>query len=344
MTSDACEKSAISLQPESEFKASWWLGNGHAQTLYRKFRSAPTVPHKRERIELSDGDFIDIDWALHPEQQTVHTGTIVLVLHGLCGCSQSSYVLALQSALVQRGVSTVAMNFRGCSGESNRLARSYHSGASEDVRDVLAHLCGQFPDANIQIVGYSLGANVLLKYLGEEGESASCTSAVAVSTPFRLADCSRAMLGGASALYGRYFVNRLRRTLDQKHTALQAAGNAAELERFRALTIPDRFANIWEFDDLITGPLHGFASAADYYAQCSSANFLPSITVPTLLLQSEDDPIIPRMALPTADELPANVRLKLTERGGHVGFIAAGQTQWLEEQICHALRVPAAIA
>ena len=313
--------------------APWWLGNGHAQTLYRKFSAAQQVVHSRQRVELSDGDFIDLDWALKPGEGEASDEQVVLIMHGLCGCSQSSYVLALQALLNRHNIASVAMNFRGCSGEPNRLARSYHSGASEDLREVVAHLSESYPQSALQIVGYSLGANVLLKYLGEEGEAASCAAAVAVSTPFRLADCSRAMLTGMSALYGRYFVNRLAATLQDKLEHLEAGDRDNEYVRMQALRLPKRFANIWQFDDLVTAPLHGFADAADYYAQCSSAGFLGSITTPTLLIQSTDDPIIPESTLPGVRELPSSVTMQLSRKGGHVGFVSASETDWLERRI-----------
>lgn len=315
----------------------WWLSNGHAQTLYRKFRSPEIVSHSRQRVELGDGDFIDLDWAMRPEHSRSDTGDIVVILHGLCGCSQSSYVMALQSQFNKLGKASVAMNFRGCSGESNRLARAYHSGASEDLRAVMSTLADEFPDRSISVVGYSLGANVLLKYLGEEGDAARCVAAVAVSTPFQLAHCSRAMLNGLSALYGRYFVNRLTSSLQEKLQDFEAAGAEQELQRLQALKLPERFSNIWQFDDVVTAPLHGFADAADYYERCSSAGFVSAIKTPTLLLQSADDPIIPPVALPNTTKLPANVEFRLSRKGGHVGFISTQQPDWLEEQISSSL-------
>ena len=338
MTQDALQKEQdtgklISLTLDTP----WWLGNGHAQTLYRRFGTPQPMQHSRQRVELNDGDFIDLDWALRPEKhESEGEGTkkaIVLVLHGLCGSSQSSYVLALQSLLTRHSVSSVAMNFRGCSGEPNRLARSYHSGATEDLREVLALLSKTYPQADLQVVGYSLGANVLLKYLGEEGGAALCEGAVAVSTPFRLADCSRAMLSGMSSLYGRYFVNRLGTTLQEKLQHLRTAGPSDEYDRLQQLQLPRRFANIWQFDDLVTAPLHGYDDAADYYARCSSAAFLSGIATPTLLIQSGDDPIIPGSILPGPDELPDSVTLHLTGKGGHVGFVSAREKDWLERRI-----------
>jgi len=352
-----------------ELNPPWWLRNGHAQTLYRKFRAPPAIQHRRQRIELIDGDYIDLDWALRPDAHSVannvteasavdresrgsHSHKLVLILHGLCGCSQSSYVVNLQTLLTQRGIASVAMNFRGCSGEPNRMARSYHSGESDDLRAVLAELRAEFPDADISVVGYSLGANVLLKYLGEQGSAALCSSAVAVSTPFRLAECSRAMLSGASTLYGRYFVNKLSMSLQEKQQSLELRAKAdaqsgstsglaakrvidvrAELDRFQSLNLPSQFRDLWQFDDLVTAPLHGFADADEYYQQCSSAGFISGIRCKTLLLHSGDDPIIPVTALPEEKALPEQVGMCLYNRGGHVGFISSGDKDWLERQI-----------
>lgn len=333
MTYDPSQNQFAPTNPDAAaLRTSWWLANGHVQTLYRKFSAAQQLAHSRQRVDLKDGDFIDLDWALTPNE-SASSNTIVLILHGLCGSSQSSYVLALQALLSAQHIPNVAMNFRGCSGESNRLARSYHSGASEDLREVLHALSKSYPQSELRAVGYSLGANVLLKYLGEEGDAALCKRAVAVSTPFRLADCSRAMLSGLSALYGRYFVNRLTASMQDKLRDLKAIQQGDEYARLKKLKLPERFANIWQFDDLVTAPLHGFTDAADYYAKCSSAGFLGAIHTPTLLIQSADDPIIPQSTLPAADELPAQVSMQLTDRGGHVGFVAARQPDWLEQQI-----------
>ena len=150
----------------SEFIPSWWLPGGHSQTLWRKFSPAEKVVHSRQRIELDDGDYIDLDWTTLDPQKS-KDNSIVFFLHGLCGCSRSSYILAMQSLLNAQGISSVAMNFRGCSGEMNRLARAYHSGVSEDLNEVFSRLAVEYPQHNFVFVGYSLGANVLLKWLGE---------------------------------------------------------------------------------------------------------------------------------------------------------------------------------
>ncbi len=319
---------------ESLFAPAIWLPNGHAQTLWRKFAGASPVNHHRQRLQLSDGDFIDLDWAepAHERQDS----PLVLIIHGLCGCSESSYVLALQNELLLNNITSVVMNLRGCSGEVNDKARTYHSGVSDDLGEVFNHLQHQCKDSRIAIVGYSLGANILLKWLGESGVSSVATlpdCAIAVSTPFTLALCSRAMLDGASRIYGRYFTRRLLEAYHQKKASFLSSGKEEEYEQLVRLEGVDTISNIWEFDDRITAPLHGFEDAEDYYQRCSSIHFLADVRTRTLLVQSEDDPMIPPQALPQADQLPQCIAMELSSKGGHVGFIAGLRKNWLEQRI-----------
>lgn len=318
---------------QKEFKSAWWLPDGHSQTLWRKYFPPVGVAHRRQRIELDDGDFIDIDWATQVDPHQSKDKLCVLVIHGLCGCSGSPYVAALQKALANKNISSVAMNFRGCSGEVNRLARAYHSGVSEDLNNVFDVIAKQLPDHKFVLVGYSLGANVLLKWLGEKGSHPQVEKAVAVSTPFTLADCSRAMLGGLSQVYGKYFVRNLVKDFRYKEQYFRETGNEKQLEIIRELGEVEKISSIWEFDDQITAPLHGFSGAEDYYSRCSSIEFLPSIETRTLLLQSMNDPMIPEHALPTESMLASDVELELSRKGGHVGFICGNSENWLEQRI-----------
>jgi len=183
----------------------------------------------------------------------------------------------------------------------------------------------------------------LLKWLGETGivsAPGELQCAVAVSTPFTLALCSRAMLSGPSRIYGRYFTRRLLAAFQEKKESFHSTGNEAEYERLASLKDVDSISNIWEFDDRITATLHGFEDAEDYYRRCSSINFLPGIQARTLLIQSEDDPMIPPAALPQIDELPESVALELSNRGGHVGFIAGLRKSWLEQRIARFITSP----
>ena len=327
----------------SAFQSARWLPEGHSQTLWRKFAGAEPVQQRRERVELNDGDFIDLDWSGSESAVTDAGVPIVLIIHGLCGCSESSYVLALQKELLHNNISSVVMNLRGCSGEVNRKAQAYHSGVSDDLAQVFQHLTENYPQREFVTIGYSLGANVMLKWLGEVGarnEERAPIRAVAVSTPFTLALCSEAMLAGFSRLYGRYFTRRLLAEFQRKKQTFLRRGEQEELAILDALDDTESIASIWEFDDRITAPLHGFKSASDYYQQCSSINFLSDIKTETLLLQSHDDPMIPPAALPSADEISTAVHLELSQRGGHVGFVAGLGKQWLEQRILGFIVAP----
>lgn len=330
-------------RPQSgPFKAPWWLPGGHTQTLWRRFAPTPRVAQRRQRVELSDGDFIDLDWvdaatALAQTQQP-----IVIVLHGLCGSALSPYIQALQILLQRHGLSSAAMNFRGCSGEINRRARAYHSGCTADVEEVFQALCAQHPQRKFTFVGYSLGGNVLLKWLAEMGQREAVLGAVAVSTPFSLRYCSQALNSGLSSLYGQYFRRRLIQDVEHKRDYFRAharhEGWQEDLGRLDALGDLRRLKTLWDFDDQVTAPLHGFSSAEDYYARCSSGPCLQDIECNVMLIQSANDPIIPLVSLPSAGALQPNISLNLEASGGHVGFTCAGDANWLEEQVLAALR------
>ena len=300
------------------FQPAWWLRNAHLQTLWSAFfRRAPVLQRTRERVWLEDGDFLDLDW--HGPHSA--EAPLVLVLHGLTGSSNSHYVLGLQHALAAQGWASVALNWRGCSGEPNLLPRGYHSGVSEDLARVITHLQAIRPLAPLFAVGYSLGGNVLLKYLGERGEQSGLQAAVAVSVPFRLDQCADRIGIGFSRIYQAHFMRELLAYVRRKQQRFQADGKAAQLAALEDLGKLDQMRTFWDFDGLVTAPLHGYADADDYYRRASSRYFLGAIRTPTLLIQSSDDPFVFRHSVPTADALSACTRLELHARGGHVGFI-----------------------
>ncbi len=320
----------------SEFRSPPWLGNSHLQTLWRKFVPPLPLEQRRERLILADGDFIDLDWA-GPAPAASAGLRIVVLLHGLCGSSQSPYIVELQRQLADAGVSSVAMNFRGCSGEYNLLARAYHSGVAEDLDEVYEQLIINYPQHNFLFSGYSLGASVLLNWLANRGEELAGLRAVAVSTPFQLALCSQSMLSGMSKFYGTYFVRLLTQDFEAKIKHLETRNEDSATILRKLLEQASSLNTLWEFDDQITAPLHGFDGADDYYARCSSGSRLGQVKARTLLLQSADDPLIPSTALPSTADLAAGTKLELSTRGGHVGFIARGQRSWLETRIAHFL-------
>lgn len=313
------------------FQPPWWLRSAHLQTIGGKFlRPDPGLVIRRERVETPDGDFLDLDFAASPGYAEPGSGAeapAVLVLHGLEGSTRRRYMLVTFRELLRRGLRPIGLNFRSCSGEPNRLPRFYHSGETDDLRFALDHLAGKVPGGVRGAIGFSLGGNLLLKYLGEEGRagggrqagSPGLDAAVAISVPFDLT-AGAAMLerGPMARVYTEYFLRSLRRKLIAKADLLRSLVDLDAALRARTLR---------EFDDAITAPLHGFADAADYYARSSSANYLESIRVPTLLLQAEDDPFLPPAALPHR-AIAKNPHLvpAISSHGGHVGFITG--TPW----------------
>ena len=310
---------------DSGFKAAWWLRSPHLQTIWPSlFRRRRPLAVAWERVELSDGDFIDLAWRRG-------NGPLVLLIHGLEGSLQSHYATPLMLGLEQAGFSVVFMHLRGCGREPNRLARSYHSGASADLAEVLLRLeqRSERPDA---LIGISLGGNLLLKYLGEAGPEARTRQAVAVSVPFRLDLASAQMERGLSRLYGRYLLNKLRQSYRRKFT-----------DRADPISRPiDDIGTLRAFDDRVTAPLNGFVDAADYYQRCSSSAFLGRIVTPTLILHAVDDPLMTPQVMPGAADLGPGVTLELCQRGGHVGFIEGrfpGRPRyWLDQRIIRHLR------
>ena len=304
--------------PTTAFRPAIGLANPHLQTLWGPlWRKLPDLPRTRERLWLSDGDFLDLDW--HGPHQPA--APLVMVLHGLTGSSSSPYVKGLQQALQHRGWASVAVNWRGCSGEPNLLPRSYHSGASEDLAEVVSHLRAQRPLAPLYAVGYSLGGNILLKYLGESGSASQLQAAVAVSVPFRLDECADRIGLGFSRVYQAHFMRAMLAYVKDKQRHFQHLGhqeNLATLERLGELR---NLRNFWDFDGRVTAPLNGFQDAHDYYRRSSSRYFLGDNCTPTLIIQSSDDPFVFTHSVPRANELAPLTHLELHSRGGHVGFV-----------------------
>ena len=315
--------SPLSARPEHRFRPAWWLPGAHLQTLWAAlFRRRGKPALSRERIELADGDFLDLDWN---RGDTPHA-PVVLLLHGLEGSSASPYAWGLLAEFARRGWPAAVMHFRGCSGEPNRLARSYHSGETGDLARIIGELHRQFPDRPLFAAGISLGGNVLLKWLGETGSAAPLTGAAAVSVPFDLGQCADRMERGFSRIYMRYLVRELHRSVRAKF----GTWRESPIE----LTSLSRWRTFREFDDNVTAPLHGFDGAQDYYRRSSSGPFVARIRVPTLILQAKNDPFLPGFAAPP---LAPSVRLEAPADGGHAGFVAGvvpGRPRyWLDERV-----------
>ncbi|HLD64793.1 MAG TPA: hydrolase [Pseudomonas sp.] len=303
---------------DNRFQPAWWLPGPHLQTVWSAFcRQPPVLARQRERLWLADGDFLDLDW-FGPHEADA---PLVLALHGLSGSSNSLYVLGLQQRLAAQGWASVALNWRGCSGEPNLLPRGYHSGASDDLAAVIAHLRAQRPLAPLHAVGYSLGGNVLLKHLGESGADCALQGAVAVSVPFRLDHCADRMGLGLSRFYQAHFMRAMVGYLRDKQQRFQHEGQHERLAALQGLGGLEDMRTFWQFDGRFTAPLHGYSDAEDYYRRASSRYFLGEIRVPTLLIQAADDPFVFAHSVPERHELAADTQMELHARGGHVGFI-----------------------
>jgi hypothetical protein len=303
-----------------------WLPGGHLQTLYAAlFLRGPQVAYRRERWELDDGDFLDVDWVNGPDH-----APLLALFHGLEGSSASPYARNLMHAVECRGWRGVVINFRGCSGEPNRLPRAYFAGDSAEVGNVLARLRACFQDTPIHAVGISLGGNALLKWLGEAGNSARqlVSSAAAVSAPLDMNAAGAALDRGLNRrVYTAYFLS----TLKAKSLAKAARfPGLLDAEAIRAAT------TFREFDTLVTAKLHGYRDAEDYWTRTSSKPLLRDIAVSTLLLNARNDPFLPSWALPNAHEVSGSVVLQQPETGGHVGFPSGpfpGHAGWLPQRL-----------
>ncbi len=314
------------------FRPAWWLNNPHLQTIYPALLRGPqALVRRRERLATPDADFIDLDWYGDGDSP------LVILLHGLSGSSHSSYILGLQRALLAQGFASVAMNFRGCSGVSNRLARCYHSGETEDVDFLYRTLRQRHPCRAMAAVGFSLGGNVLLKWLGERGGQLDLFAAVAVSVPLVLSECATRLDYGFSKIYRDRLLAELKQYMSNKLSHLQAIGADIEVSKLRDLGDLSAIRSFWQYDDRVVAKLHGFAGVDDYYRRSSSRQFLPKIRVPTLLIQAADDPFMTPAVLPEPGELAPQVTLELHQSGGHVGFVAGCRglkaDYWLDSRI-----------
>jgi len=306
-----------------QFKPAWWLPDGHSQTIWPDLiRKLPKLNYHPECLELPDGDFVDLCWTGNT------SGPIVAVFHGLEGCISSHYAASIMAIIHKLGWRGVFMHFRGCSGKANRLDRSYHSGDTCDIAFLLKSLKRRYPQSPLGAIGYSLGGNALLKYLGESGEDSLVESAVAVSVPYVLQDSVSRLSQGLSRLYQHRLIRLLHKKIQAKFNSRNEKSRIAELSSLDTL---------YKFDDRITAPLHGFNDAEDYYTQSSSRSFLTKIKIPALLLHSKNDPFMTPEAIPSNNELSKSVILELSENGGHVGFVGGSKPWkpefWLEQRI-----------
>lgn len=320
------------MQIQSTFKPAWWLNNSHLQTIYPSLLRKPPEPTiKRERLITEDKDFIDIDFCGEGNQP------LVILLHGLTGSSQSGYIKGLQQALLDQGLRSAALNFRGCSGEYNDSSRCYHSGETGDIGFLYRTLRAREPKTPMAAVGFSLGGNVLLKWLGEQGANLQLFAATAVSVPLVLSACASKLDSGFSKIYRASLLRELKDYVRLKQVHLESLGKTEEAELLRQIGDLEKIKSFWQYDDRVIASLYDFANVEDYYQRSSSRQFLQMIAVPTLLIQAADDPFMTPEVIPELTELSASVRLEISKAGGHVGFISGNNPwqpdYWLERRI-----------
>lgn len=300
---------------QHHFKAPWWAKSPHVQTILPVMTKVAMPTLERQRLELSDGDFIDLDWLRKPTENQ----SIVVLLHGLEGSAKSHYIRRMLQTCKQHNQAAVVHHHRSCSGEANRLARSYHSGDTQDLQHTLITLKRQFPSSSILVVGYSLGGNVLTKYLGEKQSEALIERAVVISAPLRLDACAEKLEKGFSKVYQKHLINQLQYKTREKvsHPRLGqhmpvTAKQVTQLNSF------------YKFDHQVTAPLNGFTGVDDYYQRASGLPYLSQICVPTLVMHARDDPFMTDAVIPTATQISDTVEYELHHQGGHVGFIDGG--------------------
>lgn len=313
----------------SKFKPAFGLKNRHLQTIYPTFFRKQVPPNtQNEMFELSDGDFVECTWC---EKPPTDKRAIVVLFHGLEGSYQSSYIQGMMNALSKAGLSSVLMHFRGCSAKTNRLPRAYHSGDTQDARAWIESLVNRYPSNHLHAVGYSLGANMLLKLLGEWGNTSPLCSATSVSAPMQLEISAHTINRGFSKIYQNHLLKNLKASLIEKYKyhPMQTLINLKKED-------VKKIKNIWEFDDLYTAKIHGFGTAKEYYKRSSAKQYLKNIKTPTLILHAIDDPFMSKEILPNKDEISDSIELEISDHGGHVGFVSGtlwNPIYWLENRI-----------
>ena len=308
----------------THYVAPSWLTNGHMQTIVpAKLLKVPKVSYRRERWICPDNDFIDLDFVDADEG-----APLVVLFHGLEGNSESHYARALMASVRQRGWAGVVVHFRGCSGELNQGPRFYHSGDSAEVDWVLRRLNERNKSRTLFVCGVSLGGNALLRWLGENQHQAEFVQAAcSVSAPLDLAQGGAALSSGFNMVYTSVFLRTLKPKCLKK------------LKQYPGLFDPQRMLasrDLYEFDNVVTAPLHGYKNTEDYWHRASAKHVLGDITLPTLVLNALNDPFLPGRYLPT--QASPNVTLEYPQHGGHVGFANPGwpaNNMWLPKRVLH---------
>ena len=306
----------------SNYKAGGLFKNGHFSTIYSaKLRVSPTVPQVRERITLNDGDFIDLDFTFSETESR----KLAVLLHGLEGNAQRTYILGQAHILYQNGWDVCAVNYRGCSGEANLKYESYNAGKTADLEQVINHILSLDKYAEISLIGFSLGGNLLLKYLGErERVPSEITSGVAISSPLDLKGSLERLSQAQNWVYRTSFLIDMKSKYKNKMVRFPEEMNPTKLKNIKSLL---------DFDNIYTAPAHGFQDAYEYYQKNSSLQFLPQIKIPVLILNASNDTFLSTNCYPKALASGSkNIYLETPKHGGHVGFHKSHKIYYSEER------------
>ncbi|WP_025602359.1 YheT family hydrolase [Burkholderia sp. WSM2230] len=340
-TVDATIDASLEAAKDLLYRAPLWLPNKHVQTIVPSlFARRPAVSFRRERWDTPDGDFIDVDWVRHDDSPaSAMTGDaarpvpaanapLLVLFHGLEGSSASHYASTLMAAARDYGWHGVVPHFRSCSGELNRLPRFYHLADSNEVDWILRRLRAVHRGPLVA-AGVSLGGNVLLRWLGEQREDAAwvIAGAAAVSTPIDVHAGGHALSQGLGMIYTRNFLKTLKQKAEQKLAQFPGLFDRNAMLASRTM---------YEFDNVVTAPLHGFRDTDDYWSVATTRPLLPHIQVPTLVLNARNDPFLPARALPARHQVSAAVELDQPRHGGHAGFMTGpfpGRIDWLSRRV-----------
>lgn len=295
---------------ESKYKPRFYFKNGFVSTVYSGLVRRVIIKQERERITLSDGDFMDLDWSFSNGK----SNKLLIMLHGLEGSGQRPYMTGAAKLFNDNEIDAVCVNFRGCSGDDNLKYRSYHSGATEDLEAVINHAISDKNYSEIYLKGISLGANIILKYLGEREEVPSqVKKAIAVSVPCYLTGSAQELHSFKNKLYHDRFLKHLLSRLKIKQSRFPELLSQQDLESIKTLA---------DFDNVYTSKAHGFENALDYYTRCSSLQFLHNIKTPTLIINALNDSFLSPECFPVKEaKKNTNLFLEMPIHGGHAGFI-----------------------
>lgn len=311
----------------SQFKPAWWLRNRHLQTILAKaFKKSQTLPIHKSTLETPDDDFIDLAWTELPDRDS--NKPIVVILHGLEGSAESHYAKGMLNSIKEAGWVGLLMHFRGCSGRPNRHAASYHSGDTRDISFLSQWLDDMYPKAPRAAIGFSLGGNVLTKFLAENPDN-NYKAATVICAPLDLSSCSKRIAKGSSKIYQKYLVDMLKAStfikIEQQQLPNVCPVQLAEVTK------------LWDFDHIVTAPINGFDSAAHYYQQASGKPLMNNIRQPTLFIHAADDPFLDHQHIVPSEQLASHLTFEISQKGGHVGFVSGinpfNPEFWLEQRV-----------